>query len=506
VPLAFLATTRYFPGIVASPAHHPVGRNDPCPCGSGKKYKRCCLEKIQDSADNLWARERAASDELTGLMVRYAARKLGPQIDDAWADFELDDGVDPFEPGCEESAIFLPYLLYHWDPYGPRRRKGVPAKGGMIARWYLQEEGKRHSDTQRHILEQATTQPISFYEILASVPGSSLTLRDILTGWEISVMEKLASEGVRPGDILYAQIWVSPGLATLGCAAPLLIPPKWKAEIIALRKKLRKKVAKQNRDLAADDLLRYADEIRETYLDIRDTLYAPPILANTDEEPLVFHTLKFQIESAEAALDALAPLAWGREKEDLLEDAEFDGNGKLRKVCFDWLTKGNRKMPTWDNTILGNLTISGRTLVAEVNSEKRAVRLRAEIEKRLGSLAVHKSTSMKPVEELLANPPKRKVSAKKFEEEEAEILRDPEVKKHLQESLQKMIESWVHQKIAALGNRTPAQAVQDPDGKEIVEALLLEWERTADDGRLSGCIRPDMKAVRKLLNLPSPPS
>ena len=22
-----------------------VGRNDPCPCGSGKKYKKCCLNK-----------------------------------------------------------------------------------------------------------------------------------------------------------------------------------------------------------------------------------------------------------------------------------------------------------------------------------------------------------------------------------------------------------------------------------------------------------------------------
>lgn len=22
-----------------------VGRNDPCPCGSGKKYKKCCMEK-----------------------------------------------------------------------------------------------------------------------------------------------------------------------------------------------------------------------------------------------------------------------------------------------------------------------------------------------------------------------------------------------------------------------------------------------------------------------------
>lgn len=24
-------------------ANGKVGRNDPCPCGSGKKFKRCCL-------------------------------------------------------------------------------------------------------------------------------------------------------------------------------------------------------------------------------------------------------------------------------------------------------------------------------------------------------------------------------------------------------------------------------------------------------------------------------
>ena len=24
---------------------HEVGRNDPCPCGSGKKYKKCCMGK-----------------------------------------------------------------------------------------------------------------------------------------------------------------------------------------------------------------------------------------------------------------------------------------------------------------------------------------------------------------------------------------------------------------------------------------------------------------------------
>jgi uncharacterized protein len=26
-------------------APRQVGRNDPCPCGSGKKYKKCCMDK-----------------------------------------------------------------------------------------------------------------------------------------------------------------------------------------------------------------------------------------------------------------------------------------------------------------------------------------------------------------------------------------------------------------------------------------------------------------------------
>jgi uncharacterized protein YecA (UPF0149 family) len=25
-----------------------VGRNDPCPCGSGRKYKKCCLRKDKE--------------------------------------------------------------------------------------------------------------------------------------------------------------------------------------------------------------------------------------------------------------------------------------------------------------------------------------------------------------------------------------------------------------------------------------------------------------------------
>ncbi len=34
------------------PTRSRIGRNDPCPCGSGKKYKKCCLKK-QQSSDGL---------------------------------------------------------------------------------------------------------------------------------------------------------------------------------------------------------------------------------------------------------------------------------------------------------------------------------------------------------------------------------------------------------------------------------------------------------------------
>lgn len=29
-----------------------IGRNDPCPCGSGKKYKKCCLGKDEQLGVN----------------------------------------------------------------------------------------------------------------------------------------------------------------------------------------------------------------------------------------------------------------------------------------------------------------------------------------------------------------------------------------------------------------------------------------------------------------------
>ena len=236
---------------------------------------------------------------------------------------------------------------------------------------------------------------------------------------------------------MYSSVWVLPGITVLGCSAPIRIPPSWKAEIIGLRKRLRKRIAKQNRDLTAEDLLRYADEIRATYLLIRDSLNTPPRLANTDGDPLVFHTLTFSIESADAAFEALATLAVGRSKEDLLSNAKFDQSEKLRSVEFDWLKQGNRKISSWENTILGNIKISEHSLIAEVNSENRAELIRAEIERRLGSSATHRGTVAQTPEEMLKDSEQRKITRAEIDDETVDdILRDPEVRKQVQKRVQ----------------------------------------------------------------------
>jgi hypothetical protein len=43
-----------------------TGRNDPCNCGSGKKYKRCCLEKDEAAASAARAEARAQGDLALG--------------------------------------------------------------------------------------------------------------------------------------------------------------------------------------------------------------------------------------------------------------------------------------------------------------------------------------------------------------------------------------------------------------------------------------------------------
>lgn len=49
-----------------------TGRNDPCPCGSGKKYKHCCLKKDEAAEHEALAAISQATQERGGPPPRFA--------------------------------------------------------------------------------------------------------------------------------------------------------------------------------------------------------------------------------------------------------------------------------------------------------------------------------------------------------------------------------------------------------------------------------------------------
>ena len=79
-----------------------VGRNEPCPCGSGKKYKRCCFEKdqarLRDSSDIAGVTQSEMRRELEDFLTLERLRELQP--------YEL----VRLDPRRIDSALYRPFL------------------------------------------------------------------------------------------------------------------------------------------------------------------------------------------------------------------------------------------------------------------------------------------------------------------------------------------------------------------------------------------------------------
>jgi tetratricopeptide (TPR) repeat protein len=58
-----------------------TGRNDPCPCGSGKKYKKCCLPK-HEAEERHRAEQRAEREERAAARRREARARMLAGVED----------------------------------------------------------------------------------------------------------------------------------------------------------------------------------------------------------------------------------------------------------------------------------------------------------------------------------------------------------------------------------------------------------------------------------------
>ena len=454
-------------------------RNAPCYCGSGKKYKHCCLNAgavpvtVTAPADLTWHRLRALLVGYPTDMMRFIVEAYGPfALHEAWAAFTGDDEPE-YDPDTPLMQLFMPWFFHSWTP-DPFDTEVVDESLHDVppTKAYLAAKGDQLDPVLRRYLESLLTAPFTFFEVLACNPGTGMTLRDVMTREEHAVTERSASQGMRAGDLLFGQLASVDRLTMLEASNGFAIPPMEKAPIVELRAQIASAYPAITHHVLRD----WDFELIELFHEIADRLFNPelPILQNTDGEPISPHKLVFDLNlSPQTAFDALKHLALDESDEDLLADARRDADDKLTGVRFCWKKRGNNKHAEWDNTVLGWIEIDGRRLVAEVNSEPRADAIRNQIETALREDVRYRASEIQSPEKIMAD-----LAAGGAPPEERNALAElPEVREKISAMMAAHWEHWVDQPIPMLGNQTPMEAVKNPDRREIVESIVIQAER-----------------------------
>ena len=97
-----------------------IGRNDPCPCGSGLKFKRCCLNKRVAVLPAYRSEERRSA---LAKLVRFAGRaEFDAQrkiaFEDFWGDWlddEPDDRLGELARSESVSIAFNSWFFYDFE-------------------------------------------------------------------------------------------------------------------------------------------------------------------------------------------------------------------------------------------------------------------------------------------------------------------------------------------------------------------------------------------------------
>ncbi|MDF1591493.1 MAG: SEC-C metal-binding domain-containing protein [Desulfobacterales bacterium] len=481
-----------------------IGRNDPCPCGNGRKYKKCCLSgNVTTSVELRYRRLSAAHDRLAERLMKYAVKTFGKDIfscalNEFWIWPEDDKEAPDSECMDRQRPLFVPWLLFNWeyDEFDEDfKLNGPPDR--TVAELYAMDKGTQLEPMELALIGAVNRKPYSLWEVLKVEPGKGISLRDALTGAEISVEERSGSRYVKPADILFGRAVSVEGVGMLIGLAATVIPPRNKPEIIQLRNQIKAGLP----SITDQDLYEHDVEIRAAFLDIDERLHRPPQICNTDGDPIEFHKIIYAVESPEEAFRKLASLCATDGKADLRETAEIDADGQIRRVEIPWNRKGYKGKPEFTNTLMGTIRIDGRKLSVEVNSAERAKKIRKEIQKRLGMGVRFKADRILELDAMAASVIPEKQKPERSAEQD-ELMQHPEIQAHMAEMMKRHWEGWVNMKLPALGGKTPKQAVKTADGREAVEALSADAARERPDDPVMGDLnRNGVRRAREILGL-----
>lgn len=451
----------------------------------------------------VWHKLRQTEGELIPAMMEYAVRSFDASIlEQAWDEFWCwPDEMQDMDSSIEFESIFIPWFLFNWVSEQPRRKtKKLSLPEKQIALCYKDAMADRLDAFHARFIESACGRSYSFYSVTEVVPGQALALRDIFLEQSHVVKERNAAVPENRGLVFFTRILTLDGTAIMLGASPLAIPPSYQAWLIDRREEWKK----TGRRLSDDFLAEYDIELRDLYGIIKEQISRPPVLHNTDGDLLEMHTLYFELFcSVREAFDRLKPLRLDREDEEFLSDAVVAENGDLKEIEFVWLKSGNSKNAAWDNTVMGRVQTSQGKLSLSVNSADRAKQGREFIQLLLGSCAAYRTETIESADALMKKAqeqrPEQKTAAATMRQEQQE---DPEFQAFVREMAEKHWAAWIDEKIPALGDISPRQAVKTKLGREKLEALLLGFEARGSLGQ-DNLFAPDVAKIRSMLKINS---
>jgi hypothetical protein len=196
--------------------------SEPCPCGSGKPYEKCCgRRKVFYSLEQ--ARWRRAGHDLRRSLGQYADRQIfswdAARAQDLYLgliDKKLVDSDDDFiMERCFEWFIF-DYRLY----------------GGQTILETYQDE-YRHSLSEREavLLHKWAVSYNSLYEVTAVLPDEELTIKDILTRREIKIYDVNTVLEIEQGSMLLMRV-LEVGEEYEFSTSGLVLPGRYKRPIL----------------------------------------------------------------------------------------------------------------------------------------------------------------------------------------------------------------------------------------------------------------------------------
>lgn len=213
-----------------------TGRNEPCPCGSGKKYKHCCLagETATTAEPDVIAAQRKAHEWLQARFGRTKRDEVIREYFDFVDQFALagdddesideedgydDEPIDHFLRGLDDGEHYtLATGLNDWALHETAyERHGEAARG---IDWVLRARDAHLSATQHAFLQAAAASHLHVYEVTGVEDERGLHLRDVLEPEEPTrfVHEVSATRGLRRGDFIGTRVIEYEGRLELGGA------------------------------------------------------------------------------------------------------------------------------------------------------------------------------------------------------------------------------------------------------------------------------------------------